>query len=124
MEENEILNFIRNELFYGPADYTKNQPDIFISHRFKILAPSQTDSFLEKVKESLTGEEILFYVHLPFCFSECLFCNSFPHKAEKEAELISCLSGHGCLQQGVPQAVPLNVQGGVRVTFPTAIGTK
>jgi oxygen-independent coproporphyrinogen III oxidase len=86
MEENEILNVIRNGLFYGSADYTKNQPDLFIPHRFKILAPSQVDSFLEKVKESLTEEEILFYVHLPFCFSECLFCNSFPHKADKEAQ--------------------------------------
>ena len=74
----KVLNVIRNELFYGSADYTKNQPDLFIPHRFKILAPSQADSFLEKVKESLTEEEILFYVHLPFCFSECLFCNSFP----------------------------------------------
>jgi len=72
MEENEILNVIRNELFYGPADYTRNQPDLFIPHRFKILAPSRADGFPEKAKEGLTEEEILFYVHLPFCFSECL----------------------------------------------------
>ncbi|MBI3377215.1 MAG: radical SAM protein [Nitrospirae bacterium] len=86
MEENEVLNVIRNELFYGSADYTKSQPDLFIPHRFKILAPSQVDSFLEKVKESLIEEEILLYVHLPFCFSECLFCNSFPHKTDKKAQ--------------------------------------
>jgi coproporphyrinogen III oxidase-like Fe-S oxidoreductase len=86
IEGNEVLNVIRNRLFYGSSDYTKNQPDLFIPHRFKILAPSQADSFLEKVKESLTEEEILLYVHLPFCFSECLFCNSFPHKADREAQ--------------------------------------
>ncbi|MEK6581919.1 MAG: hypothetical protein AABZ25_05980, partial [Nitrospirota bacterium] len=78
IERNKILSVIRNELFYGSADYTKSQPDLFIPHRFKILAPSQVDIFLEKVKESLIEEEeILVYVHLPFCFSECLFCNSF-----------------------------------------------
>jgi oxygen-independent coproporphyrinogen III oxidase len=86
MEENEILNLIRNKLFYGSADYTKSQPDLFIPHRFKMLAPSQVDGFLEKVKESLIEKEILLYVHLPFCFSECLFCNSFPHKTDKKAQ--------------------------------------
>jgi|GEM_PF-1307372 len=87
MERNEVLDVIRNKLFYGLSDYTKNQPDLFLSHRYSILAPSQVDSFLDKVKESLTTEEeILLYVHLPFCFSECLFCNSFPHKAEREAQ--------------------------------------
>ncbi|KAF0144101.1 MAG: radical SAM domain-containing protein [Nitrospirae bacterium] len=86
-ETNKILSVIRNELFYGSADYTKSQPDLFIPHRFKILAPSQADSFLEKVKESLIEEEdILLYVHLPFCFSECLFCNSFPHKTDRGAQ--------------------------------------
>jgi len=100
LEENEVLNIIRNELFYGSADYTKSQPDLFIPHRFKMLAPSQTASFLEKVKESLIEEEILLYVHLPFCFSECLFCNSFPHKADKQAQedyLINLLKEIGLL---------------------------
>ena len=104
MKEEEILNVIRNKLFYGSADYTKNQPDLFIQHRFKMLAPSQIDSFIEKLKESLIEEEILLYVHLPFCFSECLFCNSFPHKADREVQQdylsnllkeIELLSKHG-----------------------------
>jgi len=83
----EVLTIIRDKLFYGSADYTKSQPDLFIPHRFKILAPSQVGAFLEKVKEGLTTEkEILVYVHLPFCFSECLFCNSFPHKVDREAQ--------------------------------------
>jgi len=86
MKKDEALNIIRNKLFYGSADYTKSQPDLFIPHRFKILAPSQVDSFLEKVKVSLVEDEILIYVHLPFCFSECLFCNSFPHKVDRETQ--------------------------------------
>ena len=45
-----------------------------------MVAPSQVGSFLEAVKNSITEEEILLYVHLPFCSSECLFCNSFPSK--------------------------------------------
>lgn len=87
MESKEVLAIIRNKLFYGSADYTKNQPDLFIPHRFKILAPSQVGGFLEKVKEGLSVEqELLLYVHLPFCFSECLFCNSFPHKVDRETQ--------------------------------------
>jgi oxygen-independent coproporphyrinogen III oxidase len=86
MEDNEALNVIKHKLFYGSSDYTKSQPDLFIPHRFKILAPSHVEGFLEKVKESLPEEEILIYVHLPFCFSECLFCNSFPHRADREAQ--------------------------------------
>lgn len=84
--QNEALNVIREKLFYGSADYTKSQPDLFLPHRFKILAPSQVDGFLEKVKESLVEDELLLYVHLPFCFAECLFCNSFPHPVNREVQ--------------------------------------
>ena len=86
MKINKPLDIIREKLFYGSADYTKSQPDLFTPHRFKMLAPSQVDGFVEKVKESLKEEEILVYVHLPFCFSECLFCNSFPHKVDRETQ--------------------------------------
>ena len=125
MEGNEILNVIRNKLFYGAADYTKNQPDLFIPHRFKMLAPSQVDGFLEKVKESLMEEEILFYVHLPFCFSECLFCNSFPHKADEEAQKdylinllkeIELLSKYGLFKGKKAKCIYLG--GGTPTSFP------
>lgn len=86
MERNAILEKIRKELFYGSSNYTKNQPDLFVPHRFQMLAPSQVGSFLETVKKSITEEEILLYVHLPFCFLECLFCNSFPLKVEAEVQ--------------------------------------
>src|SRR5664280_1943855 len=87
MSGNEVLDVIRNKLFYGSTDYTKSQPDLFTPHKFKIVAPSQAEGFLEKVNVSLTGEEeVLVYVHLPFCFSECLFCNSFPYKVDSEAQ--------------------------------------
>jgi oxygen-independent coproporphyrinogen-3 oxidase len=86
MMRNEALALIRSKLFYGSADYTKSQPDLFLPHRFKILAPSQVDGFLDRVRESLVEEEILLYVHLPFCFSECLFCNSFPQPVNRAAQ--------------------------------------
>jgi len=86
MIRNKTLDIIRQKLFYGSTDYTKNQPDLFTPHRFQMLAPSKVGGFIEKVKESLKEEEILVYVHLPFCFSECLFCNSFPHKVDREAQ--------------------------------------
>jgi oxygen-independent coproporphyrinogen-3 oxidase len=86
MDRNVVLDRIRKELFYGSSDYTKNQPDLFVPHHFKMLAPSQVGAFLEDLKESIPEEEILLYVHLPFCFTECLFCNSFPLKADKQIQ--------------------------------------
>ena len=86
MRTDEILDVIRAKLFYGSADYTKSQPDLFIPHKFQLVAPSQVGRFLEDVRRNLVEEEILIYVHLPFCFSECLFCNSFPHRTNKELQ--------------------------------------
>lgn len=86
MELNADLSKIRNGLFYGSANYTKSQPDLFIPREFQFLPPSEIESFFETVKESIPEEEVLLYVHLPFCFSECLFCNSFPLKADKQIQ--------------------------------------
>jgi oxygen-independent coproporphyrinogen-3 oxidase len=86
MELTVPLKKIRKELFYGSSNYTKNQPDLFVPHHFLMLAPSQVGSFVETLKESIREEEILLYVHLPFCFSECLFCNSFPLKVDMQIQ--------------------------------------
>jgi oxygen-independent coproporphyrinogen-3 oxidase len=86
MEQAAILAGIRNELFYGSSAYTKNQPDLFVPHRFRMLAPSQVRDYLQTLRQSLPEEELLLYVHLPFCFSECLFCNSFPLAADQQLQ--------------------------------------
>lgn len=86
MAQDAILSGIRNELFYGSSDYTKNQPDLFVPHRFRMLAPSQVKGYLQTLQQGLPEEEILLYVHLPFCFSECLFCNSFPLAADAKLQ--------------------------------------
>jgi oxygen-independent coproporphyrinogen-3 oxidase len=102
--DSAILARIREELFYGSSDYTKSQPDLFLPHRFQMLAPSQVGAFLSSVKENLVEEELLLYVHLPFCFTECLFCNSFPQPADRQAQQeylddlvreIELMAGHG-----------------------------
>jgi oxygen-independent coproporphyrinogen-3 oxidase len=104
MERTRQLENIRKELFYGSSDYTKNQPDLFVPHRFQMLAPSQVVSFIDTLKGSMDEEELLLYLHLPFCFSECLFCNSFPLKADASLQEeylqallaeISLMSGQG-----------------------------
>jgi oxygen-independent coproporphyrinogen-3 oxidase len=77
---------IKDKLFHSPGDYTKNQPDLFIPHRFRMIAPSQIPGFFQQVRECMPGEGILIYVHLPFCFSECLFCNSFPFPADRAVQ--------------------------------------
>ena len=86
MELNDQLLKIRTELFYGSSNYTKNQPDLFVPHKFKMLAPSQVDSFVEQLQDDLSERDILLYLHFPFCFSECLFCNSFPLKVDKKVQ--------------------------------------
>ncbi|MCK5681444.1 coproporphyrinogen III oxidase family protein [bacterium] len=86
MGKAEILSTIRETFFYGATDYTKNQPDLFVPHKFKMLAPSQVDDFMNNLNEGLTEKEILIYIHLPFCFSECSFCNSFPYRANHEVQ--------------------------------------
>jgi len=86
IKHDPILARIKNELFYGSSDYTKSQPDLFVPHRFQMLAPSQVGGYLQNLKLGLPEEEILLYVHLPFCFSECLFCNSFPLSADAKTQ--------------------------------------
>jgi oxygen-independent coproporphyrinogen-3 oxidase len=86
MKRKAILDRIRRELFYGSSNYTKNQPDLFVPHNFQMVAPSRIGDFLETLKQSIPEKEILLYVHLPFCFSECLFCNSFPHNVDRQVQ--------------------------------------
>ena len=86
METEPTLEIIRRELFHGAVDYTKNQPDLYLPHRFRLIPPSQADRFLEELRASLVEHEILVYVHFPFCFSECRFCNSFPHNVNRDLQ--------------------------------------
>jgi len=88
MGKSEILNIIKEKIFHGGANYTKNQPDLFIPHKFKTLIRTQTEGFINDLKEGITEKEILLYIHLPFCFSECNFCNSFPYKVDHDVQQI------------------------------------
>ena len=78
------LGKIKDSFFQGSFDYTKNQPDLFLPHKYKPVSPSIVNDFIDKFKESLNEDkQVLIYIHLPFCFSECVFCNSFPYKTNK-----------------------------------------
>ena len=80
---------IKKKIFKGSKDYTKNQPDFFLPHKYKPVAPSTVNPFFDEFKTSLINEdELLFYIHLPFCFSECVFCNTFPYKTDKKKQEI------------------------------------
>lgn len=82
MSKESRLNMIRDNLFYGLLDYTKSFPDFSIPQRFLMASRREAKELLGRIGDSLSGEdEILLYVHLPFCSSECIFCNAFPHKA-------------------------------------------
>ena len=87
MRSDPILDDIRRNLFYGLLDYTKSFPDFCITQRFSTASPKEGRRLLEEIDSSL-GEErqILLYVHLPFCSSECVFCNAFPQKASRRVQ--------------------------------------
>jgi len=85
MRENTRLDSIRSNLFYGLLDYTKNFPDFIVPRRFRMASPREGKELLESINSSMRDEpEILLYVHLPFCSSECIFCNASPQKASQE----------------------------------------
>ncbi len=81
------LDKLKKSFFQGSLNYTKNQPDLFLPHKYQIISPSTIDSFLDKLNISIQNDKrVLLYVHLPFCFSECVFCNSFPHKTNAQQQ--------------------------------------
>ncbi|MFH2057478.1 MAG: radical SAM protein [Pseudomonadota bacterium] len=83
------LEKLKNEFFQGSLDYTKNQPDFFLPHKYRVVAPSRINNFLDEFKTSIIDDKkLLIYVHLPFCFTECVFCNSFPHKTDKQQQAL------------------------------------
>jgi len=87
METDDPLHSIRANLFYGLLDYTKSFPDFSIPQRFEMVSPREGRALLEELNHSLMGEEkILIYVHLPFCSSECVFCNAFPQKSNADIQ--------------------------------------
>jgi oxygen-independent coproporphyrinogen III oxidase len=78
---------LKENFFQGSLDYTKNQPDFFLLHKYQPVPPSTAGNFLNDFKKSIKDEKrVLMYIHLPFCFSECVFCNSFPHKVDKKQQ--------------------------------------
>jgi oxygen-independent coproporphyrinogen-3 oxidase len=87
MREDTRLHAIRTNLFYGLLDYTKSFPDFSIPQKFLMASPREGKELLERISSSLRDErEILLYVHLPFCVSECVFCNAFPQKASQDTQ--------------------------------------
>jgi oxygen-independent coproporphyrinogen III oxidase len=81
------LDLVRRELFYGLTDYTKSFPDFSLVERFTRTTPRDAEHFLADLGQSLAGEpEVMVYVHLPFCFEECAFCNAFPLALDRELQ--------------------------------------
>ena len=87
MGTDDALHTIRANLFYGLLNYTKSFPDFSIPQRFEMVSPREGKALLGELNQSLTGEEkLLIYVHLPFCSSECVFCNAFPQKSNEDIQ--------------------------------------
>ena len=87
MQDNAHLDIIRERLFYGLSGYTKSFPDFSIRQKFVMASPRQAQGLLDDIGVSLSEEgEILLYVHLPFCSSECVFCNAFPNKIDRDIQ--------------------------------------
>lgn len=81
------LRTIREGLFQGLRDYTKSFPDFAIPQKFEMARPAEGRSLLALMQESLReDDEILVYVHLPFCYHECVFCNTAPRRANRDGQ--------------------------------------
>jgi oxygen-independent coproporphyrinogen-3 oxidase len=84
MDSNTVLKRIRSELFYGIREYTKSLPDFLIAENLSICSRKVAKTFLDDLRESLRDEsELLVYIHLPFCTSECIYCNTFPQRTDE-----------------------------------------
>ena len=87
MQTDVSLHTIQTNHFYGLLDYTKSFPDFSIPQRFLMASPKEAKEVLEKIENGLKDEkEILIYIHLPFCSSECAFCNAFPQKSSRDTQ--------------------------------------
>jgi oxygen-independent coproporphyrinogen-3 oxidase len=96
IHSDSTLRTIRDGLFHGLRSYTKSFPDFSIPQKFEMARPSEGRSLVERMKESIRDEsEILLYVHLPFCYHECVFCNTAPRRANRagQAKYLSSLLG-------------------------------
>jgi oxygen-independent coproporphyrinogen-3 oxidase len=87
VQDNARLDTIREHLFHGLSDYTKSFPDFSIRQKFVMASPRRAQRLLDDIGASLSEEqEILLYIHLPFCSSECVFCNAFPNKTNRDTQ--------------------------------------
>jgi oxygen-independent coproporphyrinogen-3 oxidase len=87
MTPNDTLGRIRRELFYGLGRYTKSLPDFVVSETLSVCGRKVRATFLEQVRRSIADEaEVLAYVHLPFCASECPYCNTFPYRTDRAVQ--------------------------------------
>ena len=87
MTSDPTLRVIRERLFHGLRDYTKSFPDFSIPQKFQMTSRRESLGLLEQMKASTANDaEIMLYVHLPFCYHECAFCNTAPHKANREGQ--------------------------------------
>lgn len=84
MPSDPTLRVIREKLFHGLRDYTKSFPDFSIPQKFVMTSRRESLGLLERIRRSTAqDDEIMLYVHLPFCYHECAFCNTAPHKADR-----------------------------------------
>ena len=57
------LEKLKKEFFQGSLDYTKNQPDFFLPHKYKAIAPSMINNFIDEFKTSIIDDKkLLIYI--------------------------------------------------------------
>jgi len=87
MDADTPLDSIRTKLFYGLLDYTKSFPDFSIAQHFKMVGANERGELIRNISDDLDGgNNLLIYIHLPFCSSECVFCNSYPQKTNTDIQ--------------------------------------
>jgi oxygen-independent coproporphyrinogen-3 oxidase len=84
---NSKLEKIKKDLFFSLECYDKAFADLgFLSHRLMSAYNGDSKSkFADTVQSSInSNNNIMIYIHNPFCFDGCVFCCAFPWKHNKK----------------------------------------
>ena len=87
-----VLRDIEKDIFRGLGQYGKCFPDLDLWQLSRAYDARQDEGTVRQAMERalLAAEGFLLYIHLPFCFERCVFCNTFPLRQDKTLQETYC----------------------------------
>lgn len=94
MTNDKNLNLIREQVFQGLSTYSKKFPEFVLPPLTPFKGKEIKNKFWSNIKKTLANtDEILLYIHFPFCQIQCAYCNTFPFKLNEKIQnrYLNCL---------------------------------